>query len=585
MSVYQSNITHLKLALESIRKQTLKDWELLIMVDGEKGNTTVLKVLKEFAADDKRITIFSRKENKGLTKSLNDLIKQASGRYIARMDADDESLPTRLEKQLIFMEKHKDVAVCGSNCEFIDSQGNFLYIGNQKRVSDAKSLLSKGNFLVHSTLCIRSSILKTYWYDESFRYAQDYELLLRIAEKHKIDLLEEPLLRYRRDEKGISYDKIADQNKAAYLALKKAIAHHHYGLKARFYMGIWWLFAQFPFLFRLARKISLSQQKISRTGPLTLIIKQSRKIGGPTTFTNNLISALKHKVSISYNVSRPSKGRAVMLVVIQDSPLRLLKAKLLRIPIVHRLDGLFYNSGLQGKLINIYVKFIRDCLADHIIYQSHYSKSQTDLIIGQTKTPHSFILNGADPQRFKLNHTLDRHHPIFVTTGNFRHQGMLIPIIDALDILAKKGVVFTLKVIGPVSDHVLYLLDRPYVKHVAGISNDKLGAVMSQADVYLFTQRNSACPNALIEAVVAGMPVVSYDTGAAKEILGSAGILVKTKKSVIHEIGDFKAAPFAKGIELALKNYDTLKSASQSERQRLFLSSMADNYLEIFNRV
>ena len=95
---------------ESILNQTYKDFELIIINDGSADNS--LEIIEKYKQLDKRIVVISR-ENKGLIKSLNEAIEQSKGSYIARMDADDISLPTRFEEQLKFMKDEK-LDMCGS---------------------------------------------------------------------------------------------------------------------------------------------------------------------------------------------------------------------------------------------------------------------------------------------------------------------------------------------------------------------------------------------------------------------------------------------------------------------------------------
>ena len=87
----------LKSAIESILNQTYKNFELIVIDDG--STDTSLKVIKHYASIDKRIRFVSR-ENKGLVDTINEMVKLAKGDYIARMDGDDISMPTRIEKQL-----------------------------------------------------------------------------------------------------------------------------------------------------------------------------------------------------------------------------------------------------------------------------------------------------------------------------------------------------------------------------------------------------------------------------------------------------------------------------------------------------
>lgn len=102
---------YLKEAIESILNQTYTNFEFIIIDDGSKDSS--LEIIKEYEKEDERIVAVSR-ENKGLIATLNEGIEKAKGKYIARMDQDDISLPNRFEEQLKIMENDKEIVVCGS---------------------------------------------------------------------------------------------------------------------------------------------------------------------------------------------------------------------------------------------------------------------------------------------------------------------------------------------------------------------------------------------------------------------------------------------------------------------------------------
>lgn len=111
MSTY-NRAKFLPKAIESIRRQTFKDFEFIIINDGSKDKTAA--ILKKYASKDDRIRVLTNKENKGLIYSLNRGLDAARGKYIARMDDDDFSRPNRLEVQRKYMEEHPLITAVGS---------------------------------------------------------------------------------------------------------------------------------------------------------------------------------------------------------------------------------------------------------------------------------------------------------------------------------------------------------------------------------------------------------------------------------------------------------------------------------------
>ncbi|MCG2689725.1 glycosyltransferase [Candidatus Parcubacteria bacterium] len=228
----------LSLAVESILKQTFKEFEFLIVNDYSTDKTSDL--LKEFALKDERIKVIENTENLGLTKSLNKALKEAKGKYIARMDDDDISLEERLQKQFDFMEAHSDFALIGSLADIIDETGKV--IGEKKLALDYKALKKKllfNNQLVHSSWFLRSSVLKEVgFYSEEFKKAQDYELLLRIAAKHPVCNLPEKLIQWRKRGDSLSFKDNLQQKyalKARWLAITK---YGYPKLKGLFYIVV-----------------------------------------------------------------------------------------------------------------------------------------------------------------------------------------------------------------------------------------------------------------------------------------------------------------------------------------------------------
>lgn len=231
MPVYNSE-RYLSIAIESILTQTFRDFEFIIVNDGSTDSS--LEIIQRFQTQDPRIRIIDQ-TNQGITKSLNNAINLAQGKYIARMDADDISMPTRLEKQYQFMETHPEIAVCGSRALIIDEDGDA--IRNDRVVCtheniEKRHLLGKCS-LKHPSVIIRTDILrKVNGYNEDLPYAQDFDLWLRIGEIGKLYNLPDVLIKYRRNSHSISYQKKREQWEAACKALDDATARR--GIKFQY---------------------------------------------------------------------------------------------------------------------------------------------------------------------------------------------------------------------------------------------------------------------------------------------------------------------------------------------------------------
>jgi glycosyltransferase involved in cell wall biosynthesis len=183
-------------AIASILAQTYEDFELIAINNG--GGAETRKVLESF--NDSRIIILENAEDIGLTKALNQGLGVARGVYVARMDDDDISQRERFVRQKEFLDMHPDIAVVGSALQVIGERGEPLGI---KRHPSYPPLLAfklvVANQLAHSSVMFRKDIvLNAGGYNEEFRYAQDYELWSRLAQKgFLLSNLEEPLLKLR----------------------------------------------------------------------------------------------------------------------------------------------------------------------------------------------------------------------------------------------------------------------------------------------------------------------------------------------------------------------------------------------------
>lgn len=189
MPVYNAE-NHLVESIESILNQTFHDFELIILNDGSTDNSE--SIITSFL--DVRIHTENRKH--GFIASLNAGLEKARGKYIARMDADDIMLPDRLSVQVAFMEKHPEIAVCGSFAEYF---GNLNRIVNvEKKHFNILLTMFTSNPLINPTTIIRRSALGMNRYVNSYPYAEDYKLWTDLVlQGQKFANIPQVLLRYR----------------------------------------------------------------------------------------------------------------------------------------------------------------------------------------------------------------------------------------------------------------------------------------------------------------------------------------------------------------------------------------------------
>jgi O-antigen biosynthesis protein len=228
MAVYNGE-TALRASIDSILTQTFSDFELIIVDDGSTDNTPV--ILSEYAARDSRVKIVKNQKNLGLTASLNVGIRAARGKYIARMDAGDTSEPTRFEQQVAFLDAHPDYGLLGTWAVVVDEHNK--QVGVMKYPTDhdtLRKIMIRYNPFVHSSVMMRRSVLDAAgWYDERWKYAQDYELFFRMLQHSRGALLGEYLVSYRVYPNSITRRKNKLQTLFAIKARMKAIRSGQYG--------------------------------------------------------------------------------------------------------------------------------------------------------------------------------------------------------------------------------------------------------------------------------------------------------------------------------------------------------------------
>ncbi len=200
MSVYNAE-KYLNEAVDSILAQTYEDFELILIND--KSTDSSGAILQDYAQKDKRVVILENEENMGLTKSLNKGLAIAKGEYIARMDADDISVPERFALQVKYLDEHPDYSFVSCIGRYIDENGK----PEQLRLfpetnEEIYAMMPKVDAVMHPGVMFRrEDIAKIGNYCEDFRVVQDYDLWFRgMAAGYKFYNIQQPLVLFRRND-------------------------------------------------------------------------------------------------------------------------------------------------------------------------------------------------------------------------------------------------------------------------------------------------------------------------------------------------------------------------------------------------
>jgi glycosyltransferase involved in cell wall biosynthesis len=198
MPVYNAE-KFLREAIDSILSQCFVDFEFLIINDGSTDSSEAIIL----GYNDLRIRYIKNEVNQGIVYSRNKGLKLALGEYIASMDADDVCMPERLEKQVSYMDKNKNIGLCGTS--FIFSNGKKNRVQSDSKILIAS--LSIGNCFGASTVMIRKEVLikHSLYYNPEYSYGEDYDLWLQIARHTDLGGVPEVLIYYRVHPVSITY--------------------------------------------------------------------------------------------------------------------------------------------------------------------------------------------------------------------------------------------------------------------------------------------------------------------------------------------------------------------------------------------
>lgn len=224
MGIYNSNNELMVMsAINSILNQTYSDFEFIICDDGSTDDT--FELIKRITQDDHRVIIINNEINKGLAATLNKCLDVAQGEYIARMDADDISLPNRLERQVTFLDNNPMYDLVGCNAVLFNEQGDWGY-RIMTEYPERKSFLF-GTPFMHPTILIRKAPLKAiggYRVGKETLRCEDYDLFMRLySKKSKGYNIQENLFKFRENQNAYNRRKFKyrlDEMKVRYKGFK-----------------------------------------------------------------------------------------------------------------------------------------------------------------------------------------------------------------------------------------------------------------------------------------------------------------------------------------------------------------------------
>jgi len=214
-------------AVKSIISQTYENWELICVDDRSTDGSW--EQLVRFSREDKRIKPVKGRKKGYLSGSLNLALKRIRGKYIARMDADDVSLPQRIEKQVEFLENNPDILAVGGFLELIDEEGRV--IGEKYFPTDSKEcykLIMNMMPIQPPVLMARARVMKKLRYDTEVAKHDDIDIHFQLLRYGNFSNIDQVIFQYRKRPNSYTFSKVKDVFFMALRVRMRAIVKYGY---------------------------------------------------------------------------------------------------------------------------------------------------------------------------------------------------------------------------------------------------------------------------------------------------------------------------------------------------------------------
>jgi len=325
--------------------------------------------------------------------------------------------------------------------------------------------------------------------------------------------------------------------------------------------------------------------------------EKPKEHGGPSSFQIRLINFLykkNYKVTFSKSKSTPD-----LLFIISGTKkyIWILKNKIKRKKIIQRLDGflwkhkyenvsLFYK--LKCEIMNLNMAFIRKFIANHVIYQSQYIKSEWDNKYGALKQNYSIIHNAASDDFFnkQINYSDDLSYKIICVEGVVQSDKLTVSILKKLEQIVKTHQkICKVEVYGDNKFINKNIFDVKLLEFKGQIPRDKLFKIYNEPNLIFFVlEINPPCPNSLIESICSGVPSIGFDTGSYSELSKESGIAIHYNMRLNSlEIPNFQAVDEA--IEEMINNYQSFSQNSIEIANHYNIRRMGNDYLNIISKL
>lgn len=325
---------------------------------------------------------------------------------------------------------------------------------------------------------------------------------------------------------------------------------------------------------------------------LPIVIQET---GGTSSFARNFkqeMEARGHEVSFTF---QPEYD--VLLVVASSSLRHLAHAKRYKRIIIQRLDGVHYPTTIAGWLYPWYnfPLWLTRQFADVTIYQSNYARYCCEKFLGRAQsTQEHVIYNGVDTDLFTLPPSLSHEggNPTFLTAQRFRRRDQLEVLVKAVQIYRERYHGSATLVIAGDFHGEAEVLPKEYgkiswIKFLGPLAHEELAQRLRRTDAFLYCHPNSSCPNNVLEAMAAGVPIAGVADGAMPEIVqpGWNGELIPAPGDGFFKPRQLDLSLLADNLHTILRKRERYAAASRQRAvERFSLQRMIDSYLTVLDR-
>ncbi len=397
MPIYKTKEAYLRTAIESILNQTFTNFEFLILDDCP--NDTRENIVKSYK--DSRIKYIQNPKNMGITQSRNKLIEMAQGEYLATMDHDDISLPTRFAKQVAYLDGHKDVGVVGCLAETFPKH---LDLCHPEKDEEIKAALTSRCAILHPASMIRKSVLieNKIRYEERYTPAEDYHLWLQLMDYTNFYNIQEVLFRYRHHEKNTTHKQLEKMTytgeELRYLARKKHPELFYKFLSHFEKHRIAYIFKKIPLLSFIKKNQKITYYLFDKIPFYSFV--SSKNFFTKLPKCTKLKSTFDEKESLNGFEEDFEAFRVISEIFSYRE-----KSESTEVWFCHTLGGgseAYFREQIESKRNSILYIEIQDFNTKDTLKISYFYKSYSDSFISNYKNT-EFFINQISPQKIVVN--------------------------------------------------------------------------------------------------------------------------------------------------------------------------------------